>query len=1189
MMKGQSMQRQISLVLAAAVSLSLASCVDRSAPAPQDSHRLGLDSSISCPEGEVGWRFATTLDPNSEEYDQRAGDSAVVQINDRYSIDIQSATCQGASSSQITQLRDQCGGSLTCDFTPACSGTFSVTYTCGAGDKNDDGSQKVYTATPEQGTLHMECSQPANKAIAVETRTACVPRQCHGRARRNLDMQCVENPQATDVAMTGDFDTFVRRSYAPEVVETLPYIEENYASQTTRNINVLQGAPIQRTYEEMTAVQTEGRFGKGVPIYPNMPYTIKLWLKFYYGIEPPSSSVVVWMDDQYENKDTGELVRGFRCVAFKRKIVPDHPNTVSADGSATKVPITYSGVLANACTDGRSVSEDNAAKTLGLSVAEFRQQYNYVNAQMHASYDMEGHAAWHKLDFDPRNFDAQKLAYHTPECTPNPQSFFYDADKGTYDLIGYYAQREFGKPVDINFVGPEVGRQATIIPGEIKADSDLNIRVHSQFDATLPVELSWTAVNLNQENPYNPWAKGVDIGGAWNDGQSMPQANYAPKNVHASVFVYPLNQTDPSEYFYNFKLGEIPLTDPNPEGKTQAANLAITPKIKRYFTRQASRAYVEGDSALFRLWYCIESDVDPKHPNNAFKTRIGTWVRGYNGQVTSGNLPQNYVIAPDVPDPSTAEGQKPEYYYTTYSLKLDTEWRANNAYQPFRRPGGRGRIMRGCRASQTPLRVNIDRFVTPTEPISSAGFTGSSKTTESGDTKMSGSNDNDAQVDCTGAAKDDCEQANNGGDRTDGQSGRSMFDLNTTLSRKPGDHASAGMTAEMLGYQLVDPTDPVSDSISYPADSASASSTPVTITLAPTWDSIAQALNEASGEGPIKWDTSTYGGQNGLGVSWGVEDVIFLGPVPVKVNFSITVGASVGVSAQFQFGPSDDQKYPCIGDQSCVEKVSQPATFSDAASYCNLRGGRLAELSSQAEADAVDTHQGNDDIWLGGQLAYRFPKPACATNFVSSECMPNSQTEFRWLSNSAAFAKNKGSAAPTYDDAQIFNAFHSGLATRYPNASAVVYKSDGTLKATDVNAQRPFMCAYEPAAKERFLRWQLALKMGAGAGFNLTGCTPTDNPGFCLGAGFNVVSLSIGPQYENVYHWLYRSGEDLPFSRRGNTNISVPWSLKLFEGSVYASFNFLWFSTGWTIVSYDGITAAEGKLYDADTPVIESL
>jgi hypothetical protein len=193
------------------------------------------------------------------------------------------------------------------------------------------------------------------------------------------------------------------------------------------------------------------------------------------------------------------------------------------------------------------------------------------------------------------------------------------------------------------------------------------------------------------------------------------------------------------------------------------------------------------------------------------------------------------------------------------------------------------------------------------------------------------------------------------------------------------------------------------------------------------------------------------------------------------------------------------------------------------------------------------------------------------------------------MSNSVAFASNVWGASPDYDSSSLFNATQSGLATSYPYDRGITYRANGSLGSADVDFQRPFLCTFESADRERFFRWQLALNMGAAAGFRLQGCVPTENPGFCLAASFNVVSFNIGPVYENIYHWLFRAGETAPYSRRGNTNISVPWALKLFEGAVTAAVNFLWFSINWNLVTYDGITAAEGKLYDSNTPVIESL
>jgi hypothetical protein len=693
--------------------------------------------------------------------------------------------------------------------------------------------------------------------------------------------------------------------------------------------------------------------------------------------------------------------------------------------------------------------------------------------------------------------------------------------------------------------------------------------------------------NLNEENPFNPWAEDVEIGGAWEDGKSMPQANYGPKNVRASVYLIPKQATWDTSKLFHYKLGEVPLEEPNPDGTTQSVNLPITEKVKSYFTAFGSGVRITGDSRLFSLLYCIESDDRPEYDGDAFVTRQGTeYYSCPNRDYCTRQLTPNYTLSEYVPDRTSPDWDDPETYYTAYSLEVDTQTAAENAPKVF------GKTLRGCRVSEGVLQVSLDRFVTPLEPIATAGFSGSTKNTKTGNAKMSGSNDNDTEINCQGQAKDNCVETVNGGNRTDGESGRSTYDLENQLSRNPGAEVSTSMTAEMLGFQLIDPMDPESSSVPFPADSSTASSTPVKITLAPPWDDIRDALEQANqGNTLPEWTTGRYGGQMGLGVGWGYKWRWQIGPVPVTVTFTFTVGASVEVEAQLQFGPGDGQEYPCIGTDSCVVKVDQPAGFREAARNCNVQGGRLAELSTLAEANAVDAQRGGDEVWLGAQLAYQYPEPQCATNFTRSECLTGSKTEYRWMSNSVAFASNDAEAAPTYDSDAIYNATQSGLSTSYPNASAVSYMPDGTLRRLGVNYQKPYLCTFDAAAKERFFRWQLALKMGAAAGFNLQGCTPDpDAPvNFCLGAGLNIVSFNIGPVYENIYHWLYRAGEEQPFSRRGNTNISVPWALKLFAGSVSASVEFLWFSVSWNLLTYDGITAAEGKLYDVDTPIFESL
>ncbi|MBA2663665.1 MAG: hypothetical protein H0U74_15360 [Bradymonadaceae bacterium] len=1172
----------LSLAWGLTACIGLSSCVEGpesdAFQKPSGTSTLGLDETANCPEGEVGWRFATTLDPNSTEYSRQAGESALVQVAQRFAVSVQSSTCAGDASEYDRVVRE-CEGDLSCRFASTCTGAFEVVYTCGASDRDDDDAQREYTATASSGVVVLACSQPAQAAIEQETRTACIPRECHGRARRDLNMNCVEDPTITDVAVyawIGQPDV----TYIPtEGVSPDDLWNYRYMSKTALTPFV----PPQG-YLDINALTFAH-----TPLYPTMAYHLLLNMNFSWGIMPSRSTVVAWIDDEYRNTQTGATERGFRCLAFTKDLIPEIAENVS-EGLTHLVK--YEGTFSKACVEGDRLSEDNAAKRLGLTVPAFRESYKYKSSTLRFSYDMEGRTALHK-GVSMADGDANILAYNTPECAPNPQDFYYNATTGTYDLIAYYSQREV-RSMPIVFVNEKTPRRAHIIPGPIRATQDLTIRTESRLNASLPIDLEWKALNFNDDNPFNPFAKGVDIGGAWDERSPWPDGNYAAENVRASIFVLPYGEYglpgSNLEWHYKFPIGEIKLQNPNPDGTTESVNLPITERIKRYFTTPFSGAYVEGDSRLFSLFYCIESDVNPTRPAHGFQPREGaTGVFTYDREGNQRDVyaKQNFIVQNRAE--SGAAARK-----VAYSVELDNDYDAMKNVFFNRRYGQWGhpsvpRTMRGCRQARTPLRVNVDRFSSPLEPIASAGFTGTTDNSQTGDAKMSGSNDNDTQIDCQGAARDNCVEAVNGGNRTDGQNGRSTFDLNSRLGRKPGDTASASMSGELLGFQLLDPADPATSSVSYPGDLDTLSSTPVTITLAPDWDSLKSQLQFATQGTRATWDKGRYAGQMGLGVGWGYKQVFGVPPKAILVTFSFTVGVSLALEAEFQFAPTSEQAYPCIGTKSCIVKIDEAKTFRGAAQDCNVRGGRLAELSSMAEALEVENAMGTDEIWLGAQLAYRHPVPSCATNFNASQCTPTSSTEFRWLSNSAAFASNVGTSAPTYHAAHLHRASSAGLQTRYPQSSAVIYKPDGTFRAAPVETLKPYLCVYEPAAKQRFLRWQLALKTGAAAGFNLTGCWPSDNPGFCLGAGFNVVALSIGPVYESLYHWLYRAGEDSPYTRRGNTNISVPWSLKLFEGNVGASFNFFWFSVSYNLLTYDGITADEGKLYDADTPVFESL
>ena len=127
----------------------------------------------------------------------------------------------------------------------------------------------------------------------------------------------------------------------------------------------------------------------------------------------------------------------------------------------------------------------------------------------------------------------------------------------------------------------------------------------------------------------------------------------------------------------------------------------------------------------------------------------------------------------------------------------------------------------------------------------------------------------------------------------------------------------------------------------------------------------------------------------------------------------------------------------------------------------------------------------------------------------------------------------------------------------------------------------------EPAAKETYLKWAIALSTTVGAGFSLTGCTPSPDNGFCMEAGFNLAELEVKPGYSQTFRWLYKEGASEPFARSGIMTFDIPWELKIFSGEVKVYFQVLWFTIEWIIKEFAGITIGEGKLFELSLPLKE--
>lgn len=1160
--------------------LFLAGCAEEQGPAPTQAREqvtMGLDETAECPDGEVGWRFpATPLRKDTESYALRKGDdlyaesptpdkpsSIVVDIFEKFAVQVQSATCGTAEAEELRRLKGTCDNDLTCIYPVQCAEALTVTYTCGVTDTDATGEQKTYTASSPAGAAGREvmvaCRQPAEEQVKQTTRVECIPRECHGRSRRDLNMKCVLDPTINEMAVTANGYTINNDGYV-----------STYAGFIINTGNALQSA------RNKALIEKDPKYAGKVLLYPDTDYRIQFALNFKFKSFPPNSTFVGWLDDLYTHKTTGETVQAFRCEAFRKDILTLATSN-TADGT---VYLSYDGSLSEACVGGGRVSEDTAAKKLGVSVEAFRRDYVLSSSFLHGSYDLEGRGALHKNL--PRGDTPQTFAYSTPECAPNPPEFFYDSATNIYDLRAYYAQREIIGSSAVTVVPTDFQRQAVIVPGEVTPRANLTLRLNSRLNASLPVDINWTVLNMNAQHRLNPWAKGVAHGGAF-DGASYPGANWAPVKMRADIYLRPLrtpNSSLPVDQFelFDYKIGSSALRDPSPDGKTDTLQIAITPAIKQSLYQRGVH--------YAQVWYCINGDsLAPNDLNNAYSFR--TNLKGKPAAFKDGLrwfdqslAGVNYVI----------DGGKENDTTLSDSFVLDTKGAMEDDYDVYVAPSVYNKPMRGCRVSKTPITIDYDLFVTPLEPLSGQGFAGTTNNTSAGGRKLSGANDNDSEVNCTDREKSNCVEVMNSGSRTDGADRRSTYSLDARTSREPESDIPSSGTGSMLGFQLIDPVSPEQSVISYPDNP---DQVPIKVTLAPDWDSLRESLVKSTTGQNIEWKKGKYAGVLGLGVGWAFK-FRWVKP-PATVIIALTVGVSLSLVTEVQFAPDESQEYPCIGDTSCVLINSEPATFEDATVDCNSRGGRLSELSSSAESQVILDQMAQDQVgemWVGGQLAYKHGASTCALNYKASECDSGSETQMRWLSNSQVFASARGKGEVGIISNNVFGEVGNEMTSLYPGDTGVFVTRFGEasqgivgqLKTESMSAEKPYACVFEPAGKSQFLRTKLALNIGAAAGFGITGCTPSDNPGLCIGVSVNVISLLLEVGFENLFHLLYRPNDGEAFSLRGNTNFSIPWSIKALEAEALAYIQLYWFQISYSLFSFAGYTLDEGTMFDLNIP-----
>ncbi|MFT5432650.1 MAG: hypothetical protein ACI9OJ_003352, partial [Myxococcota bacterium] len=871
-MRKTNMKRLGTRSIACLAAVGFMSCTG-GAPGPVTS---GLDESVACPDGTVGWRFAATGAPATNNTFEVASQEssaagATFEAAVHVAVDVQSATC---GSLDVTAEARTCAGRTSCTFSSSrCTTVLSLTYNCGPGDADPEtNSLREYTVTGGAGeAVDLGCTAPV-VTNPLPTTTACVPRICHGATRRDALMACV--PDATMPTASVELGSF---DFNPVVAPGIP------AQCPADNSSTFIDALGRR--------EQPCRVGLNQPIWEEAYYEWDAWVGFD-ATPPADTRLTMWFADVYSVGGASyakpvDTHLEYRCVATHF----DMQDGIAAADIATALPRAPG--IAQATRSGL----ESSTQQLFFRHRSQLPRDCYVNADtrfpeeivrdgvtlrrstttVFFSYDIDGRTVLLRdlVDQAGKVVRSESMAQ---ACAPNPPGFYYQANEG-FDRTGYYLQRALNRPSERtsygygHFFRPSLN---TVVDAQALtlAESTVTVSNSPLRGTDLAVDVDYTVTNGHPRNPLSPNYQGTD--------------GRFPSDLRAQVYIFPWLKDDrhrgtlmrgttalaiPSSIP---TMGSIALGEGSPEGVTASGTLSIPASVRSQFFNPASELYIPPSAAagLFAVFACVESNALPDSrwfQSGSYRTAPSNTVRGSDNSV-SGLV----EVVAGTDRFRLGAGSFPR--------------RGNNPWGVLQNSG------LACIFADAPLRVIPDRLQRAVEPLGNVAFQGAPNATSSGGGSMSGKSDNDLAIACSDDEGRICRETSRNALGSIGELGQSFFNVTMDLSRNEGVNISGDFTAEALGLQVLD-----GPAIVVPWSN---SSEPVTLTVAPAWEPIRDALNGATGGGlgnAPEWNTGNYGGMMGLGLGIGRKIPFKIGPIPGLLIISSSVGVSLEFVSTFQF------------------------------------------------------------------------------------------------------------------------------------------------------------------------------------------------------------------------------------------------------------------------------------------------
>ncbi len=506
---------------------------------------------------------------------------------------------------------------------------------------------------------------------------------------------------------------------------------------------------------------------------------------------------------------------------------------------------------------------------------------------------------------------------------------------------------------------------------------------------------------------------------------------------------------------------------------------------------------------------------------------------------------------------------------------------------------------KGCVTKPTALAITRDFLLRPIQPQRESADVGMVDTTKSGGDDASGATDNGGEKLCMDTATGRrCESESSSSMGGQGFFGRSFYSTETRSSQTENTNGSgsagAATSAEMFGFQVIDMDD--EDMERGWASEAQRPQDAFMLTIEPNWDFIIEGLEVLNPPGPPprpKFEGKRVKGRMGLGIGVGFEATIQIGPIPGRLTASFGVGFSVALIFTLKF--KADGEYPCTGDSNtkCFLASTDRKNQREAARACAKKGARLAEIRGTRDRDGImAAAEGDQNYWIGGQLAYQYADLNCAdpaaTNLDREWCKRESQTSYRWMGSDREFAISRGLAREVdfLNYAQIPARPPGGvqLVTAVPDAGGLAYhgafQKIVTLKQ---DVALPYVCEFDGVGKTKYTDISLGLGLGVSVGLAMGFYIPSEHFGFGVEGTVDFISVGLTPTlgyrefvlYDNNNRWL---------GTRGETYTEGPWEVNLLSCGIRAVANFLLFSVKWSLLEYPGFKVAGGKLWDVSWP-----